>query len=334
MITDKIKALFQFIEYLHANIQNFKLYDEEINNLYLLDKERDNLNPRSNFADKLKYDEVQEEIKDKYNVIQEEIIFPIISKVTELNVGDLNNIDPFWNWNISEINNLKVTFSKDDIPEILKHKSKYLEFRTKTNCTYFQDFFFWDLDAILKELFDFFKEGHENEFEAFEPKVSQVNTISEVVEKLQKGYKKFSLPIDSLNIPKVEQQNKVETLPPPQIEPKAEQKAPETKKFPMYLLHNKRELLADKLKTEFSTERGKGIRLLIKALQTNQPQLINIENRQRTAIYNAMKQYFNRDIGTYQSIFDYKVGIHNDEPDFNAIKLKLDFVLKSVKNEQ
>jgi len=55
MITDKIKALFQFIEFLHSNIENFKQFDTVINELYLLDKERHKLNPRKNFKDKLKF---------------------------------------------------------------------------------------------------------------------------------------------------------------------------------------------------------------------------------------------------------------------------------------
>jgi len=37
MITKRIKALFNFIEFLHTNIEKFKKYDILINELYSLD---------------------------------------------------------------------------------------------------------------------------------------------------------------------------------------------------------------------------------------------------------------------------------------------------------
>jgi len=215
MITKKIKALFQFIEFLHSNIEKFKQYDEVINELHLLDKERSKVRSRKNFADKLKYDEVQAEIKDKIKIIQENIITPIRSKATELRVCNFQH-EPLYNWNgvESDIHTLKENFSKDDLPEIFKHKSKYIEFRTQTNCTYFLDIFFSDLDEILKELFDYFKETEQNEFETFETKAIQANDISEAVKLFQQGYKKFTLPIDLLlNTQKV-QRSVNEELPP------------------------------------------------------------------------------------------------------------------------
>ena len=43
MITPKIKALFQFIEYLHSNIDNFNLNNDLIKELEQLDEERHEL---------------------------------------------------------------------------------------------------------------------------------------------------------------------------------------------------------------------------------------------------------------------------------------------------
>jgi hypothetical protein len=106
--------------------------------------------------------------------------------------------------------------------------------------------------------------------------------------------------------------------------------ASETKLFPDYLLHGKREQLAEKIRREFATEKGKGIRLLVEALQSNTPTLLNIENRQRKAIYTAIEAYFNRNIGTYQSVFGYALNSTKDKPDFDSIKQKLSFVLKSI----
>lgn len=200
MIIDRIKALFNFIEFLHSNIDNFKGYDILINELYSLDKERNKLNPRINFVDKLKYDEIQAQIKDKFEVINKEIIQQIQDKSNELNICDWNETNTLWNYNIEEINKLKENFNLDAIPEILRYKNKYLEFRTKTNCDYFQTFFFSDLDKILKVLFDFFKESVENEFEAFETKSIQVNDVSEAISLLNKGHIKFIIPTPNTNI--------------------------------------------------------------------------------------------------------------------------------------
>jgi hypothetical protein len=241
MITPKIKALFQFIEFLHSNSENFKQFDSTINELYLLDIERKKLSPQKNFAEKMKYDEVQAEIKDKFSVIQENIIQPINSKVLELNICDINKTETLQNWNISEISDLINNFKKEDLPEIFKHKSKYLEFRTKTNCTYFKDFFFDDLDEMLKELFDYFKETEHNEFEAFEIKAIQVNDFQEAFELIQKGHKKFTLPFNLLNLSKVQRINN-ENLLPHQTETKTDKLKIELGKYGFFELSKVKQL--------------------------------------------------------------------------------------------
>ncbi len=219
MITPKIKALFQFIEYLHSNIDNFKQYDEVLNELYLLDKERKQLSPRKNFKDKLKYDEVQAEIKDNFKVVRENILEPIKTKATELNICDLNKTETLWNWNSTEIHQLKENFRNEDLPEIFKHKSKYIEYRKKTKGEAFfgLGFFFDDLDELLKELFDYFKETDYNEFEAFETKAIQANDIGEAVKLFQQGHTKFTLPNSLLKPSTVQQQPNIEPLPPQPI---------------------------------------------------------------------------------------------------------------------
>jgi hypothetical protein len=191
MINDKIKALFNFIDFLNSNIENFKQYDEIINEMYLLDIQRNNFRAKSNFTEKLKYDEVQTEIKDKFNIIQKNIIIPIKSKATELNVCNFENELNFYGVKI-EIHNLKENFSKDDVTVINNYKNKYIEYRTKTKGEAFFSlgFFFSDLDKILKNFFDFFTESNENEFEALETKIIQVNDISEAINVFYKGHKK------------------------------------------------------------------------------------------------------------------------------------------------
>lgn len=319
MITDKIKALFQFIEFLHSNIENFKQFDNTINELFLLAKERKKVSPRLNFKDKLKYDKVQAEIKDKFKVIQDSIITQIQAKGTELNICDLNNPETLLNLNISEIRNLKENFSKDDIPEILKHKSKYLEFRTKTNCTYFQDFFFSYLDEILKVLFDFFKDSSENEFETFETKTIQVNGFCEVADQFQKGNKKVSFPIEDLLKPSNVQHTEKEGFPP---QPKTKQK----KTLSDLITHQNSVQIVEKITIKYKNIKGKRLKLLLLAFQD-----LELLSKERIAqkFHDCCKNEFDWDIASYNAMNGYVFNEKTDSVEFNSMKQYIETLTKT-----
>ena len=265
MITPEIKALFQFIEYLHSNIDNFKQYDEVSNELHLLNRELLQLSPQKNFKDKLKYDEVKAKIKEKFKIIQENIFQPIQTKATELKVCDLDKTETIWNWNINEICQFKKDFSKDDLPEIFKHKQQYIEYREKTKgeSCFGLGYFSNDLDETLKELFDYFKETDYNEFEAFETKAIDVNDIGEMLKLYkQEGYTKFTLPI-SLFIPSTIQQPNIETLPP---QPIVKQKPEPNRKLIIFKNNEIIEKTHSELKGYFPNKEAE----LLKALQGEQ----------------------------------------------------------------
>ena len=235
MITDKMKCLFQFIEFLHSNIENFKQYDNEISDLRLLRNECDKVRPQTNYREKWRYDEVKTEMEVRLKVVKENIITPIRSKAIELNICNFQS-EPIYSWYgvETDIDQLKENFSKEDLPEIFKHKSQYLQYRTETKGESFLslELFFHDLDELLKRLFDYFKETEQNEFEAFETETTRVDSIHEAVEQLQKGHKSFTLPIGNLfNPSNFEPQNNIEALPPPtqQTETKKEQQTIEAK---------------------------------------------------------------------------------------------------------
>lgn len=227
MITEKIKNLFQFIDYLHSNIENFNQYNDLIKELELLDKEQQKVHHKKTFKDKLKYDEVQVEIETKFKTLQGNTASLIKDKAKELNVCSFNN-EPNYSFNgiESEIQKLKENFINEDLPEIFKHKSQYLEYRTSTHKTFLSlQFFFNELDEITNSLFDFFKETENNEFEAFETKPIPVNNIGEFVKLAQQGHTKFTVPNSFLN-PSNVQQTKAEPLPPQQTETETEQGTP------------------------------------------------------------------------------------------------------------
>lgn len=158
MLTERIKALFQLIEFLYLNVDNFKQYDKIIEEIDLLVIERSKFNSPEHFIDNLKYRKIQETIKARMEVIRENIINPIRKKVIELDVCNLQD-SPIFDWRGIEIDIrlLKENFNKADLGEILKYKDKYIDFRTRTNHTYFLDVFFDELDEIAKNFFDFFK---------------------------------------------------------------------------------------------------------------------------------------------------------------------------------
>lgn len=116
----------------------------------------------------------------------------------------------------------------------------------------------------------------------------------------------------------------------PYIQSKNDKNKPgRTKLFPEYLLNIERKQLAEQLKIEFSTEIGKSIRLMIKVL--NEMQLLTIENRGRKSFYNALKKYFNRNIGSYPSIFDYEINPVSDKEDIKTVQTKINFILTNLK---
>lgn len=196
MIPTRIKSLFQFIEYLHSNIDNFNLNNDIIKELELLNGERQKLSSKKTFKDKLKYDEVQAEIETKFKKLQGNTANLIKAKAKELNVCNFDS-EPNYSFNgiETDIHQLKENFSKDDLPEIFEHKQLYIEYRTKTHQTFLSlAFFIEELDEVTKSLFDYFKETEQNEFKVFETKAIPVNNIAEAVQGFKQGQTKFIIP--------------------------------------------------------------------------------------------------------------------------------------------
>ncbi|GEM_PF-3458259 len=163
-MTDKIKNLLQFIEYLHSNIDNFKKYNSTMSEINLLRAEQSKLRPREYIPDRIEYDRLQSDIVDKAEIISENIINPTKSKAIELGIyipiqGIIGG-----RWAISEADVMQGGFGLDDVPIMLKYKTMYIEYRTCTNENYFQNLFFADLDRELAEIFKQFDKGAVREF--------------------------------------------------------------------------------------------------------------------------------------------------------------------------
>lgn len=98
----------------------------------------------------------------------------------------------------AEIHKLKKNFNSEDLPEVFKHKSQYLEYRSQTHGTFLSLFFFF---TEAKILFDYFKDTQQNEFEAFETKAIPVNSIAEMAQGIKQGQTKFILPTNTEHLP-------------------------------------------------------------------------------------------------------------------------------------
>lgn len=265
MITPKIKALFQFIEYLHSNIDNFNLNNDLIGELELLIEELQKVSSKKTFKDKLQYNKVQAEIENKFKTLQHNTANLIKAKAKELNVCSFEN-EPHYNFNgvETEIHQLKKNFTDKDLPEIFKHKSQYLEYRSNTHGTFLSlKFFFDELDEIAKILFDYFKDTEQNEFEAFEIKAIPVNSIAEAIQGFKKGQTKFTLPSSFLFNTSIKEQPQNETLPPQQTE---EPKPELNEILSMQITHPKRIEIAKAIEGKYRSYKGKDFKILYEAL--------------------------------------------------------------------
>ncbi|MCP9749329.1 hypothetical protein [Lacihabitans sp. CS3-21] len=204
MIPEKIQALFDFIDYLdERKTELINKYLPLCSELSKLNIERSKLNPRSNYIDKQKYDEIQKIIEEKFQPITQDIYTPVITRLKELKIWSGDDVfASIWNNNYSSIQEFKEKFESEDLPEVFKYKQKYLLFRKETNSNFLcLQFVFDNLDEINKELFDFFKDTCENEFESFETKTVEVKSMSEILKGFisnEEKNVKYSIPHESL----------------------------------------------------------------------------------------------------------------------------------------
>jgi hypothetical protein len=106
------------------------------------------------------------------------------------------------------------------------------------------------------------------------------------------------------------------------------------KSFHEYLFHPKSELLASELKKTFSELKGKRIRLMILALEQNEPKLISIGTREMKSLIESMRVFFNTEIGTYTGINDSLKNIPSKtlEIEIKSYKDKIQFILNTIEH--
>ncbi|AKH93222.1 hypothetical protein [Elizabethkingia anophelis] len=204
MIPSRIQVLFDFIDFLDKNKNEYiDKYIPLCNELSMLNKKRSILKPHENYKDKQAYDSIQKEIEEKFTPIIENIYKPVTNKLKELGIWSGDDIfTSIWNNNISEITDFKKNFLDEDIDIVIHYKKKYIDFRTETNNDFMcLSLIFSNLDEIFKELFVFFKDSDKDEFENFETKIVELESVEELAQSLKDSKGKnvnFSISFEKL----------------------------------------------------------------------------------------------------------------------------------------
>lgn len=206
MISTKINLLFQFIDFLHSNIETFNKYNPLIEELILLKNKCSELNPNKNYKEKKEYDYLSSQLNEKFDYLSSCTASLIKKKAIELDI--CNSFDTpifYFNGIEEEIDIFKKNFEENDKKVIIDFKRKYIDYRSNTHKTFLSmGFFFSSLDELTKRLFDFFKDTDENEFSSFEDEEINVNSLEDVAHGLMenKGKNvKFIVPNESIFTP-------------------------------------------------------------------------------------------------------------------------------------
>jgi len=103
-----------------------------------------------------------------------------------------------------------------------------------------------------------------------------------------------------------------------------------TKTFPEFLLHTENEKLAEGLKKQFSTGKGKKIRIMLEALKQTSPKIFTLSIGDNLTFYTALTEYFNRNIGSYTAIFQCDFDFNKDKPSIDDAIAKINHVISTL----
>lgn len=196
MLTKRIENLFDFIDYLHLQINYFKSKEVLIDELANLLQQKKLIKPSENYKNKIIYDSLQKQVEEIFFIVEAEIINPIKNKITELDIADIST--PIVNLKAhSDLFDLQNKFQLQDLDRIFSARKNYLEFRQSTKIDYYLQFFFFELDRTLKEFYDYFKDENSNEFEDLDSSVINVENID--AQGIEKALRKLTGNINQLH---------------------------------------------------------------------------------------------------------------------------------------
>ncbi|MDC8104540.1 hypothetical protein MTQ00_08310 [Chryseobacterium sp. B21-037] len=163
MITEKVKHIFCFIDFLYSNIENFNRQKSLLNEIADLRREYNDLNPKIDYKHKFEREAIVEKGDKLINIFRKECKNIINAKINELEITDLNNIGNNHFYNIGELIILVETqkYNKEDVQLILEAKQKYISIFENLQLS---------LDNFLP--YDLVKDFNETLFDCFKPFLS------------------------------------------------------------------------------------------------------------------------------------------------------------------
>lgn len=152
MISDNIKAIFTFLEFINSSIEKFNKQSSLLKEIELLRKEYNELNPKLNFEDKFK----REGIKDKRDkliaLFNSKCKDEVNEKINELQITDLKNFGNKHFYHIGELLILIQTenYEREDVNLILEAKRNYISILENLK-TRLENFIPYDLVRDFRE---------------------------------------------------------------------------------------------------------------------------------------------------------------------------------------
>lgn len=159
MISDNVKKIFTFFEFLNSNIKNLNNQETILNEIERLRTEYNNLDPKIDFRNKFKREELEKKGNSLIESFKKECKNAINEKIIELDITDLNNFGNNHFHHIGELTLLIHTqkYELNDVDLILKAKCNYISILEHLEIK-IENFIPYDLVKDLREdVLDCFK---------------------------------------------------------------------------------------------------------------------------------------------------------------------------------
>ncbi|RCU42456.1 hypothetical protein EIZ47_08880 [Chryseobacterium lacus] len=128
MISENIKNIFRFIDFLHSNIPHFNKQKPLLDEIADLRQQYYSLNPKIYFNHKFERDELKVKEDMLVDRFRTECKDAIKDKIQEFGITDLSNFGNNHFYNIGELMILVTTaaYDREDVEEIIKAKENYI----------------------------------------------------------------------------------------------------------------------------------------------------------------------------------------------------------------
>lgn len=199
MITDNIKNIFRFIEFLHLNIEHFNNQKPLLDEISQVRKEFNDLDPKINYEHTF----IRKELKEKEDELEARFYNDcrkgIREKAIELNIINFNDSFGGGFVNIGEFLILVTTqdYDRNDVEIILRAKDNYISLMTRVTVNLDRFLTYGIIRDFKDDLFDCFKPFLTDSDKEI---LGKFKTFDDFLKFCEPQLKNFQLPNDSLEI--------------------------------------------------------------------------------------------------------------------------------------